>query len=491
MKEELFKFNNRLGFMNPFYLKKNNHFIIEKSYELIMKEKKTPNYIDPVSIIEILNKSYTFGDRTFVEDVNLTPWMAKPNEDGTSWKYVDNLPSHGNLVVSEEEAAESLFEKLKKEIKDYIGNSTNVGILLSGGMDSRIIAAVIRNLQLSKEININVIAMTWGIDNCRDVIYSKKISDLFEWEWKHFKLSSENLIKNMEIVAKNGALYSPIHLHAMPEISEQDNIDCILAGSFGDSVGRAEYSGIKVKNLIPTDNRMFNKFKMIKSNVYKKYVGNVHKDLNKYHLQFPREEKYQYYELEKQLHYMRKELNQCMSVINQKIPLYQGFTSPEVFGYMWSLSPEIRNDKIYYHILDKYSSELLEIPWARTGCRYLSENSEKPDDYLKNFHNYGKWIKEDLYNIIKEKILSSQIKNLNIFNVSILERLLKENSFLGEKITMIDEYLIWIATLADFVKIYDVKGLNLKKCLLIDSFDSILMSRLQYFAYKSKHLLKT
>lgn len=35
-----------------------------------------------------------------------------------------------------------------------------------------------------------------------------------------------------------------------------------------------------------------NKFKMIKSN-----VGKVHNDLEKYHLQFPRESKY--YELEK------------------------------------------------------------------------------------------------------------------------------------------------------------------------------------------------
>lgn len=63
--------------------------------------------------------------------------------------------------------------------------------------------------------------------------------------------------------------------------------------------------------------------------------------------------------------------------------------------------------EIYYHILNQYSSELLEIPWARTGCRYLSENS---DNYLKNYHNYGKWIKEDINHIIKEKVLSSYIK---------------------------------------------------------------------------------
>jgi len=487
MKKELFKFNNRLGFMNPFYLKKDNQLIIKESYYSLIKEKETSNYIDPVSIIEVLNKSYTFGDRTFIKDVNLTPWMAKPNKEETSWEYEKDVPSHGNTIISEEKAAESLFKRLKEEVKNYIGESYNIGILLSGGMDSRIIAAVLRNLQLTGKINVNITAITWGIENSRDVIYAKRISNLFEWEWKYFQLSSKNLIENMEIAAKNGVLYSPIHLHAMPKISKMENIDCIIAGSFGDSIGRAEYSGIKVRDLTPTNSKMMNKFKMFKSNVYKKYVSDVNNDIDKYHHQFPREEKYQYYELEKQLHYMRKELNQCMAVINQEIPLYQAFTSPEVYGYMWSLSPEIRNDKIYYYILNKYSSDLLEIPWARTGYRYLSDDSDKPDEYLKNYHNYGKWIKEDIYPIIEEKVLSSYIRSLNVFNMESLEKLLKANSSSKEKTTMIDEYLIWIATLADFVKIYNVQGVDIKKNSFIDKFDSSIICRLQYTFYKLKH----
>ena len=79
----LFKYYNRLGFMNPFYIEKDDRFIIANSYEKIIKQKNRPNYIDPIAVIEILNKSYTFGDRTFVEDINLTPWMAKPNKENS------------------------------------------------------------------------------------------------------------------------------------------------------------------------------------------------------------------------------------------------------------------------------------------------------------------------------------------------------------------------------------------------------------------------
>lgn len=487
MKRELFEYYNHLGFMNPFYMEKNDQLIVDNSFENLIKQKNQPNIIDPVCILELLNTSQTFGDRTMVQDISLTPWMAKPNQDFTSWEYVKNLPKHGHIKASEEEVSNELFSRLRNEVKEYIGNKSNIGILLSGGMDSRIIAVVIKHLQDAAEINVSVIALTWGIEKSRDVVYAEKISELFGWDWKYFELSHENLIENIGVAAKNGALYSPIHLHALPKIRELKNIDCIIAGSFGDSVGRAEYSGVKVKNLTSSASRMMNKFKMIKNSVYKEYIGKVNDDLEKYHKLFPRQDSYQHYELEKQIHYMRKQLNQCMSVVNQKIPLYQAFTSPDVFGYMWSLSPEIRTDKIYYHILKKYSNELMEIPWARTGCRYLLDNCENPDSYLKNYHNYGKWIREDISSIIKNKVLSSHIESLGLFNMEALQKLLWLNSYSNNKMLMIDEYLIWIASLSDLIQNYNIKGLDVNNNSMVDKLDSNVISVLHYIIHKMKN----
>jgi Asparagine synthase len=490
MENLLFKYHDRLGFINPFYLKKDNSLIIETAFENIVKHKNDPNIIDPVTILEILNKSYTFGDRTLIQGINLTPWMAKPHQLNRSWEYVDNLPPHGVKVVDAQEAAEVLFEKLLIEVKEYIGEFKNVGILLSGGMDSRIIACAIKYLQDRGAIDVKVSAITWGMENSRDVVYAKQISKLFNWEWKHFELSSNNLMENIGVAAKNGLLYSPVHLHAMPQIRDLKNIDCIIAGSFGDSVGRSEYSGVKTANLISTTAIMRNKFKIIRSNIYGKNLKNAHEDIINYHKLFPRKEDYQYFELEKQIHYMRKQLNQCMAVINQKIPLFQAMTSSEIFGYMWSLSPEVRNDKIYYYILKKYSSTLLEIPWARTGCPYLSENLDGHDGYSKNYHNYGEWIRKDINPLIKEKVLSSNIESLNVFNMKVLRNLVMVNSFSKGKMMIIDEYLVWLASLSDFVKQYDIKGLDLKRNILQDKIDSNVLSILHFIAFKIKNSLR-
>ena len=54
-----------------------------------------------------------------------------------------SLPQHGMAAdVTEKRIAENLFELLCKEIKMYIEGHRRLGILLSGGMGSRIVAAV-------------------------------------------------------------------------------------------------------------------------------------------------------------------------------------------------------------------------------------------------------------------------------------------------------------------------------------------------------------
>lgn len=487
MKKELFNHYDKLGFMNPNYIKRNNKLVIKENFIDIIKEKETPNIIDSTSIIEILNRGYTFADRTIIKDIYKSPWMAKPNNNLTSWEYVNYLPNHDLKMFDEQDIADNLFSKLLVEIKEYIGENKNIGILLSGGMDSRIIASVIKHLQDTKEINVNVIAFTWGLENSRDVIYAKRIVDLFHWDWKYFKLTSEDLFDNIDTTSINGSFYSPVHLHCMPKIREINDIDCIIAGSFGDSIGRAEYSGVKVQNLTSISKVVMNRFKILKNDVFKKYKSNIYNDIQIYNDLFPREEKYHYYEVEKQLHYMRKQLNSCMSIINQKIPLYQAFTSPEVFGYMWSIAPEKRNDKIYYNILKKYNNSLLQIPWARTGSIYLS-NDNPSDNFSKESHTYGKWIREDLYSEIKKKVLSDEINNMNIFNMDSLENLFWINSFSKQNsLTKIDEQLIWIASLSNSIKTFKIENNDINKNNSIyDKFDGNITSLAHYIAFYLK-----
>jgi len=261
-----YKNSNSLGYFGKYYRFKNNNNAIfsEDINELIMNG----DGIDIVSIIEIINKGFCFADRTLVDKIKFTPWMAKDYKNGI-WKY-HCLPKHDTLIKKKQDIIKKFFKLVQDEIFNYVIGKKNIGILLSGGMDSRIVALALKKLQ-DDGLEINVTGITWGISNSRDVVYAEKIANLFNWNWKFFELNSSVLYDNIYTTALNGALYSPIHLHAMNDVSKIKDIDCILAGSFGDSVGRAEFSGAHLLELKSLSTNIFNRFKILNERVYKNY----------------------------------------------------------------------------------------------------------------------------------------------------------------------------------------------------------------------------
>ena len=479
---KMFNKYNHLGFMSNFYINKNNNLIIKNTFQEIInfKEKKL---IDPTSVIELINKNYFFADRTIIDGIYKTPWMAKPNNENNDWKFFD-LPKHGYKLKDEKEIADELFHLLKKEIYNHCNKKQNIGILLSGGMDSRIVSGVLNNLIQTNKIDSTVTALNWGLIGSRDQVYAKRISKMFGWEYRHFTLNESNLKENIKITSDNGCQFSPIHLHAMPKIRELKNLDLILAASFGDSIGRAEYSGKHVTKLKSIKNNILNPFEILKNDIYKIYKNEIKNDIKRYRKLFPRQKVYQYYEIERQAHYMRKQLNPCMEIINQKIPVYQAFTSPEVYGFMWSIDPKKRGDKIYKYILEKFDNKLKEVPWSRTGKRYLKDK-DLSDNLKKHYHKYGLWIRDNISDYIEERVLSQEIDNLNIFNMISLKNLIKYNKKYSQSIThtKIDETLIWLASLAELVKKYDIKGIKNHKSSYLNYIRSRYLSTLETIAY--------
>jgi hypothetical protein len=484
----MFERCDHLGFMAPYYSRANGQLVFAREFSEILKYLEKPHTIDACAIIEIISRYHCFADRTIVHGVHRVPWMAKANSDNTGWEIID-IPPHSNLLIPENDVAGRLFIKLQEEILDYCSGFSTVGILLSGGMDSRIVAGVVDFLIKTNQASFKVIAITWGMKESRDVIYAQLIARRLGWDWIHFPVSAEELLNNILETAKRGCEFSPVHLHAMPKVRNISDVDCILAASFGDSIGRAEYSGRHVTQLVSFDKYTLNWFKLLRRDVYKEAYQLLTQDIKYYRTLFPRKYGYQQHEIDQQAHYMQRKLNHCMSVINENIPLFQIFTSPSVFRFMWSLSPQIRNNMIYKHLLSLFKTELADIPWARTGQLYLIEGNIL-DNHPSLSHRYGEWIRNDLFDLIKKKVLSENISQLNIFNMQALESTLEMNRRISRKATTtkIDEISIWLASLADFIQIYSIKG-NESNQTFLDDFNSIIISPLEVISLETAKFL--
>ncbi|MBH0019495.1 hypothetical protein I6F40_03795 [Pseudoalteromonas sp. SWXJ133] len=451
-------------------------------------KSKVSNKIDPAAVLSVLMKNYSIGDRTLVSGINKLPWMSKV-EYGSIVNA--SLPTHGEVNLSEDDVSDKLIELMKLEALNFLANKTSVGILLSGGMDSRIIAAVIKKLQDEGLYTGTVTALTWGIDNCRDVVYAKRIADTYNWDFNHFIITPETLLENIKIAGVRGAEYSPVHLHAMPSIANFAGLDGVLAGSYGDSIGRGEYSGRKVGQLPSLLSKHLNEHSFLLKSVENKYINVLHKDILDSRNRFPGRSETAYREIEMQMHYMRRQLNSCMSIIDENIPLYQMFTAPDVFGFIWSLSPKCRTDGIYELMLKKLSSNMLDIPWARDGKIYNKANSSALDTLNKSYHRYGDWLRNDNREFVVEQITNGNLASLNIFNEKALKFWCKnwrdDNRARADRL---DEKMAWLASLSIFVGKYDIKGLAVKTDNSILDSARLLKARVHESLYYTATKLK-
>jgi hypothetical protein len=457
----MFQKYNHLGFNNPYYFKKEGKFVIKSNLATLLDEYGSSRKIDPVAIIEILNKTYILGDRTIIEGIQKTPWLSKPNKDNNNWEY-DKIPKHGQLNLSEQEIAHTLFQKICSELQLYIGNKTQVGILLSGGMDSRMVAGALDYLLKKNKLPqaIEVTALTWGNIDSRDVIYAKEIANRLNWKWKHYTVTAKDLLNNISEAAIHGCEYSPIHLHAIPQIRDDNaNLKVILAGSYGDSVGRAEYGGWKLKFLKPFLSKMINFASIINQDVFDNTLCYVESDVKSYHTKFPEKELYVQNELDYQLHYMRRWLNPCMELLNEKSEFYQVFTHPDVYSYMWSLLPERRNDLVYKYMYNDFVTKLDDIPWARTGLPY-GEKEGKPDNLKKDHHSYVKILKTEIFDDITSAINSGSLKKLGIFNLRAIKKLIFLLKLFPSNNLFFYEKLIFLASISKMVNIYKIEGMK-------------------------------
>ncbi len=476
MKQDLFKNYNYLSFNNPFYFIKNREFKINGVLSNLIKDKKDRIKLDNSAIIEILTKDYILGDRTIIKEIFKTPWMAKPNKENTKWDYFKKL-EFNNLELSKSEISKKLFHLLKEEVLNQVQDKKSVGILLSGGMDSRIVAGVLDSLIKNNEIEgVRVKAFTWGKKNSRDVVYAKRIADRLKWDWMHLELTSEDLFLNIKETAIRGCEFSPIHLHAMMKIREEKGVDCILAGSFGDSMGRGEYSGKIITKLNDIRSGINNKDGIFKKGIVKKYFSQIDSDILMYRNIFPQNKIHQQIEQDYQIHYWRRMLNPCMSVINEKIPLYQLFTSPELVKFIWSLDPLYRNNEIYNELLLEFNNDMTDIPWARTGLEF-DRTEGITDTYDKNHYSYSNMIKTDLYDYIKDLVISENIASLNLFNMKTLVCIFKlMKTPLYYKDIVLESKLIWLASLSLFIDLSNIEldKMDYNKYCMYDSLNMLL-----------------
>ena len=147
--------------------------------------------LDHAAVAFLVCRVRMMGDRTLLQGISRAPWMARPAADG-GWEWA-RLPEQGRARPPAKLVAERLKSALKDELGQLLAGSNAAGILLSGGFDSRIVAGIVRELQLEGGFRGEAVALAWGEDDWRDVKYARDIARRYGWEWRFFPLGPELL----------------------------------------------------------------------------------------------------------------------------------------------------------------------------------------------------------------------------------------------------------------------------------------------------------
>jgi len=383
---------------------------------------------DPAAILSINSFGYVVGDRTLVKEIKRRPWLSQINKDGSI--FLEEVPEHGRLWNSQDNIAARLEDLLCQEASEACAGYKKIYILLSGGLDSRIVAGVIHKLCKSGQITSDVVCVTWGFEDCSDVVYGKFISELIGFKWQHVPINWGNLLENLgDFSISTGAMVSPVHLHRMDWFRNIEKNSIVLGGSYGDSVGRAEYSG---RHLLELDYpQPVNTLGLINKSVLLEGVEAIERDLEKLYQRCEDRLKYALCECAFESNYMRNMLAHIMSVINSYSRVYQMFTHPDVYGYMWSLHPSLRDDGVYAKLLKRLDSKLASMPWSRTGRALEGKTAYTFNNRRKDFHSYKSWVSGPIYEKLRDYVSSSWFGETGLFDrekIEDLSRLVESKS---------------------------------------------------------------
>lgn len=86
----------------------------------------------------------------------------------TQWQNLLQSLKSNKFIQNENQSKKELKKVLVKAVKDRASNGC--GVLFSGGVDSTVIAQILKNL------NINFTCYSVGVDNSKDLFYAKKIA---------------------------------------------------------------------------------------------------------------------------------------------------------------------------------------------------------------------------------------------------------------------------------------------------------------------------
>jgi asparagine synthase (glutamine-hydrolysing) len=469
----------------PYYYKDNDTKQVtvgDTAGEIIPSMPKQKRKIDPTACLSLFCFNAPLGDRTLIQELKRMPWHSTLYSDGTIERRRP-IP-HGHRIAEPSEIANSLIKSLQEELSSYIDEYKRIWILLTGGLDSRVTAGIVHSIQ--SDFNADIHAITWGMEKSRDVAYASQIAKKYGWEWHHLPYDEELLWSNLSVAADwGGAEVAGVHLHAICDLKKLVSPDdLVIASSWGDSIGRAEFSGRHLTNM--SLKKITNRHLLIHRSIVGECLQLAESDRSVAWSSEPDCSTHVIVELDAQENYMRRVISHAMNYVIQFCHLEQAFTADKTVSTMWSYSPICRQTEVYFRLFEKLDRFLFNLPWARTGIA-PSGDKEQDISLAVNYHNWGIWMRQGKHRDLKQLVCDGGLSELGIFNMSQVRRCFSDWLKQPSESVGLTETILQLATIELFRRRFDLVSAGDKT----DLMDYLMSKAYRYGEKAGKKLVRT
>ncbi len=201
---------------------------------IVASARYTPDDFFLPGLVSLLMNGHFISDWTLYKDMKVIPpdSALQWDENGFRSKCLWTVqPSQERWEAAWDDLVDEMHELSHKAVADVLKTQPSWVLLLSGGLDSRLIAAI------GADVGADLRTFVWGEPESTDVVYSRKIARVLGYPWKQLDMCKDFLECYTPLWAD--MFGSSMHFHGMYQMCFLDSLKLeldapLITGFVGD-----------------------------------------------------------------------------------------------------------------------------------------------------------------------------------------------------------------------------------------------------------------
>lgn len=260
--------NDRYGFRKLYYWMSGEKFVFSSEYKAISHFEEFPRKVDALTLANILTFGYALEDRTLFENIKAVPAASIITvADGrlSARKYWDySFFEEGDARLSEDDYIDAFAEKITRAVKKRVKGVQRLALPLSGGLDSRTVAAALDRINGGGFIK----AYSHGSPGCYDVRFGRRIASALGLPHSTDTLKTDFIkeysLEFQYLTEGSAACDWAWEIEVQKKEFSKDRLSHVISGFFGDVLCGSDPSWSRLLRVRDHDQAV--------SNIYERYI---------------------------------------------------------------------------------------------------------------------------------------------------------------------------------------------------------------------------